>query len=385
MAPCPGRKPGICYQFFPANPRASHQTASRMLTWYVRAVNVLLRADVGDLPLTDQEFLEESFGRGFLQNHTGLIDAARMEFQQRKRDASGPLKKMTMEEVTAFRAGEAFRSVVEALIKSGDVPSEATGITMEDVLGGCFKRLPDGSWLPWVKYRAPRFSNSAWLLAQGRHSYTDLGLALAPTGLHLTLLAPADGQELIKGPGGIRRWVSELEFKGTGKPPLRWQVPLNFIVNPASPERLWALLQSYRIYFRTIVLETSAMAALPSQIRQATVRLHRFLKATCPTTQTRYWHLPTIGTEQREAMDLFRETDSTDANLVTVLTRSAALECPHCMAFVTISTRPGTGTPIGSYATCRCGTTTPIGSLLADRARSEAAWSWMPQSKYDLT
>jgi hypothetical protein len=373
--PVPGRKPGVFHQFFPAMARTTTEVATRLLHEYVRVFNTLRRADVGDVPLTDQEFLLLEFGAAFIRRHSGVIDAARKEFGQRKREAHGAIMRMSPEEVMAFGAGTDFRAMVERIIKEGDVPEEAAGISMVDVLGGCFKRLPDGSWLPWVKYRKPRTPKGTWLQEQGRHRYHDLGLAIATTGLHLSMLAPADGRELLHGPGGIRRWATGLDFKGIGKPPLRWRLPLHVVADSTFPAALWAGLKAYGFHFRTIVLESSALASVPEPLRRAMVQLDRFLRATCPGSMTRYWKMPTLRTEQRGALQSFDNQD---------LTSSSALECPHCLSPLPISTHPRTGSPTEPYVACPCGTTTSIGLMLADRARLEGAWHFVEPDPYDL-
>lgn len=377
---------GIYCKFFPAHDRIDNSAVSQAHDIYIRSYNVYVRADqTGNISdansLLQMEFLGE-----ILWEYAPFVEAAKQEYMKRRNESSGPLKAMWKNRQKTVPAVGTLRRFIDELVSSGDVPKEAKGITKSDVIDACFKLGPNGQFIPLVMFKRklePKAPGRPWLAENHRCPHSDIGFAVTENGLHISLLSPKDGRERVQKSLWARRKIIQdhLDFQ-CGKEPVRLRIPMDMFLQPGFAQELWNMFKAMHIQLRTVALDASMLPNLPYEVRRATVQFHRWFRTRSMDSPFVYWKVPTLGLERRSCRDQFVHDKQVTTTFLSSIMSLAVVQCPRCWDSLPIMTDKNTGTPIpvsGSSIDCpHCHTGWDMGMLLADRARLESAYEWIP-------
>jgi hypothetical protein len=364
-----------------------HLAASKAHDAYVRAFNAHVAAE---RPATVQDvntLFRLEFDDATLHTCAPFIEAAGEEYWRRRDEAPGPVPMKWLSTQKTVPAVGILGAWLREIIDSGKVPDEAKGITMDNVMEACFKRNPQGVFMPMVKYRRQQKPNptfGAWLADNGRHAYSDIGLAVAHDGLHVSLLSPMDSRvPVMTGNGRWVGWyVDQLNFR-CGKKPIRWLIPMDMFLEPDFSETFLLALKKLHVQLRTVVFDASALPNLPYRVRRAVAHSHRWCQAHGTDARVNFDRAPTIGAESRSCQEYFASTGDFDAQMLRAIMSQSSVECPHCRAEVLLETDTSTGAPYNRVETCgNCHTAWPVGLLLAERARVHGAFRRVPEDGY---
>jgi hypothetical protein len=362
--------------------------AYRMLDVYIRAFNVIVRADqTGNFQELDSLFLSE-FGEGVLRSSIEFVEAAKKEYQIRRDRSSHPVKLMKEKEQLVLPAVGILRILVEEALNSLERVDEAQGIAVPRVVDVCFKRRTNGPFIPMVKFQTqetpkPKTGTRDWLAQNHRHPYSDIGFAVAPDGLYVSLLSPKDSRvPIVVGKNGAVRYIDQLDFQ-CGKAPIHWHLQLDWFLEPNVAETLWFTLKKLRLQLRTVVLDASFLPILPQDVRRATVRFHRWFRDRCMESRIVYDRVPTIGAERRSSRAFLMSAGPLEKDMLRVVMTWATVECPTCRGEVLVETDLSSCAPTRAVKTCAtCHTPWQLGLLLANRARTHGAQGWVPEDSY---
>lgn len=366
----------------------THNVAIRLADVYVNAFNIYVAADQAGNPQAVDALLRKEFDAKTLAEYAPLVEAAKEDFLKRRGGSSDPVKPLRKENLKVLPAVEILRTLIDELVEAGDVPEEAEGITPTDVIDACYKRHgKGGAFMPLVMFRMkakPRTGLNTWLTDHQRHPYSDVGLALAPEGLHISLLSPNDSREKVMSPKG--RWmgwyIDQQDFLG-GKPPIRWLLPMDQVLEPGFAETLWHALKALRIELRTVALDESLIPNLAPQAQLAAQAFREWLQERCAESRIAFDLLATVASERKECLSFLDGTGPIDPSLLHAIMGEAGLECPHCHATLLVATSPLTGVPVVDVAACgNCHQTWQIGFLLAEKARLQGALLWVREDGY---
>ena len=155
---------------------------------------------------------------------------------------------------------------------------------------------------------------------------------------------------------------------------------MDMFLQPDFAQNLWNTFKAIHIQLRTVALDPSMLPNLPYEVRRATVQFHRWFWNRSMESTFVYWKVPTLGSERRSCRDFSATNKQVTTSLLQAIMSRAVIQCPRCWASLLIKTDPHTGTPIPEISIdCpNCHTSWDMGMLLADRARLESAYEWIP-------
>jgi hypothetical protein len=382
---------GVACQFFPAKLWMTHNVAIRLADVYVSAFNIYVAADQAGNTQTVDALLRGEFDAKTLADYAPLVEAAQSDFLKRRGGSSGPVNPLRKEHLKVLPAVGILRTLIDELVEAGDVPEEAKGIATTDIIDACYKRYgKGGAFMPLVLFKMkpkPKTGLGTWLADHQRHPYSDVGLALAPEGLHISLLSPKDSRKKVMSPKGRWRgwYIDQQDFLG-GKPPIRWLLPMDQVLEPGFAETLWHALKGLRLQLRTVALDESLVPNLTPQAQLAAQAFREWIQERCTESKIGFDLLATVASERKDCLSFLEGTGPIDASLRLAIMGEAGLECPHCHATLLVATNPLTGIPVADVADCdNCHQTWQVGFLLAEKARLQGAMLWAREDGYSCS
>ncbi len=253
-----------------------------------------------------------------------------------------------------------------------------------------------------------KLDSRGWLERIQRHPYSDIGLAVAPEGLYLSILAIKDARERIRGRREHRRsaapamadlsvWADpppaqkdeehgplacQLDFQ-VGKPPLRGWVPPEAFLRQRYAERLWAILKNLRIQCRTVAVDISLIRSMSREDKRTIGIFCRSFMAEVLRTDGKCLRLPTMQQWNSELL-AFREQVGIHGPGPGPGEQALA-DCPTCWLPIPMNVDCETGTPLEPDTLCpRCHLGWAPGFILAEQARIHCTEWWVPDDQYSL-
>lgn len=251
-----------------------------------------------------------------------------------------------------------------------------------------------------------KLDSRGWLERIQRHPYSDIGLAVAPEGLYLSILAIKDARERIRGrrehrrsaapamadlsvwadPPMVRRskesghFAYQLDFQ-VGKPPLRGWVPPEAFLRQRYAERLWAILKNLRIQCRTVAVDISLIRSMSREDKRTIGIFCRSFMAEVLRTGGKCLPLPTMQQKHLEQLAFMEQVGIQGPGSG----EQAVADCPTCWLPILMNLDCETGTPLEPDTLCpRCRQGWAPGFILAEQARIHCTEWWVPDDQYSL-
>lgn len=310
------------------------------------------------------------------------IDAAFDEFERQEATPSGARQMWRTRQKVMPALGNLKAMIIDRLPEL-TFPDRPAGIQRQEVDYVMLRRGRAG-WVPEIHILAPFGLVPLLAQLQGRSRYVDIGLAVTPHGIALSILSPRGAIEVIRG-----RAIHLNDFRYNLAPAFVSVDPSQMdLVSPeAIALRIWDLILRQRLHVRAFVLDQSLQPRLSSGNRRMWKRIATKLRLKCEEAGITFGIAPTIqkGHRERSAFLLAGTPDGETGLADTVLSKDS-LECPSCGGIVVIEKSPRSGIPFAvEEVHCEsCHEPFSVGALLADRARSFGAESFIPLGPYDL-